>query len=152
MRPDRIVVGEIRSGEALDLIQAMTSGHGGCLSTVHASYPKDTINRLETLALMSDVELPLVALRAQLASAIDCIVQTSRLADGSRCITHVSEVLGLDPSGNYEIAHIFERHYDGRDANGNIISTLLATGNVPTCHHQIQNLGLQLPSSVMTPR
>ena len=96
MRPDRIVVGEIRGGEALDLVQAMTSGHGGCLTTVHATYPHDTLTRLETMSLMSDVELPLSALRVQLASAINIIVQTSRLADGSRKVTHVSEVRGYD--------------------------------------------------------
>ena len=84
MRPDRIVVGEIRSGEALDLVQAMTSGHGGCMATVHATYPTDTMNRLETMCLMSDIEIPLHALRAQISSAVDIIVQTSRLRDGSR--------------------------------------------------------------------
>ena len=99
MRPDRIVVGECRGGEALDLIQAMTSGHGGSLSTVHATYPHDTLHRLETLCLMTDVELPLSALRAQIASAVNMIVQTSRMNDGSRKITHVAECLGLDASG-----------------------------------------------------
>jgi pilus assembly protein CpaF len=92
MRPDRIVVGEIRGAEALDLVQAMTSGHGGCLATVHATYPTDTMNRLETMAMMSDVQMPLRAMRAQIASAIDFIVQTSRLRDGSRCVTHIAEV------------------------------------------------------------
>src|SRR5262249_27898093 len=87
LRPDRIVVGEIRSGEALDLIQAMTSGHGGCLSTLHATYPRDTLSRLETMAMMSDVDMPLTALRAQLASAVNFIVQIARLRDGSRKIT-----------------------------------------------------------------
>src|SRR5262249_23697594 len=102
MRPDRIVVGEIRGGEALDLIQAMTSGHGGCLTTLHATYPRDTLARLETMAMMSDVDMPLHALRVQLASAVNLIVQVARLQDGSRKITHVTEALGLDlTSGTY---------------------------------------------------
>jgi pilus assembly protein CpaF len=101
MRPDRIVIGELRGGEALELIQAMTSGHGGCLSTIHASHPQDAMRRLETLALMSDVQLPLLALRAQIASAIDVIVQTSRLANGRRGVTHIAEVCPLDEQGQY---------------------------------------------------
>src|ERR1044071_4593868 len=96
MRPDRIVVGEIRSGEALDLIQAMTSGHGGCMSTLHATYPRDTLSRLETMAMMSDVDMPLAALQSQLASGVNILVQVSRLSDGSRKITHVRGVLGFD--------------------------------------------------------
>ena len=96
LRPDRIVVGEIRSGEALDLIQAMTSGHGGCMSTLHATYPRDTTSRLETMAMMSDIDMPLTALRFQLASAVNIICQVSRLQDGSRKITHITEVLGFD--------------------------------------------------------
>jgi pilus assembly protein CpaF len=92
LRPDRIVLGEIRGGEALELIQAMTSGHCGCLSTVHATSPNDALARLETLALMSDVVLPLWALRAQIASAIDVIVQTVRAADGTRVVSEIVEV------------------------------------------------------------
>lgn len=109
MRPDRIVIGEIRGGEALDLIQAMTSGHRGCLSTVHATLPADTLSRLETMALMSDVDVPLNVLRAQIASAIDTIVQVSRCPDGSRCVTHVSAVLGYDRQNGYRIDPLFER-------------------------------------------
>ena len=109
MRPDRIVIGEIRGGEALDLIQAMTSGHRGCLSTVHATLPFDTLSRLETMALMSDVDVPLNVLRGQIASAIDTIVQVSRCADGSRCVTHVTEVLGYNQQSGYRINHLFER-------------------------------------------
>ncbi len=109
MRPDRIVIGEIRGGEALDLIQAMTSGHRGCLSTVHATLPIDTLNRLETMALMGDVAVPIDLLRAQIASAVDTIVQVSRLSDGSRRVTHVSEVRGYDRDTGYRLTHVFER-------------------------------------------
>jgi len=109
MRPDRIVIGEIRGGEALDLIQAMTSGHRGCLSTVHATLPIDTLSRLETMALMSDVAVPINLLRTQIISAIDTIVQVSRRSDGLRCVTHVSEVQGYDRENGYRVNHLFER-------------------------------------------
>ncbi len=148
MRPDRIVVGEIRSGEALELIQAMTSGHGGCLSTVHATYPIDTVNRLETMAMMSDVEIPLQAMRAQIASAIDMIVQTTRLLDGSRCVTHITEVLGYDPAEGYQLGDVFIRRYHGRDADGKVLSDFVPTGRIPRCVEMISALGLELPASM----
>ncbi len=107
MRPDRIVVGEVRRGEALDMIQAMTSGHHGSMTTLHASSPADTCYRLETMALMADVGIPLFALRRQVASAIDLIVQTARLATGRRLITHISEVEFGDKSDNYQVTDIF---------------------------------------------
>ena len=108
MRPDRIVIGECRGGEALDLIQAMTSGHGGSMSTLHANNGRDALSRLETLALMSGVELPLSALRAQISSAIEVIVQTSRLANGRRMVTEISEVSQLNINGSYTVRPIFE--------------------------------------------
>lgn len=148
MRPDRIVVGEIRGAEALDLVQAMTSGHGGCMATVHATYPTDTMNRLETMAMMSDVQMPLRALRAQVASAIDFIVQTSRLRDGSRCVTHIAEVLGYDPDGGYDIRNVFERQYQGQTAEGKILSDFVATGYVPKATEVIQGHGYDLPAAI----
>jgi len=148
MRPDRIVVGEIRGGEALDLVQAMTSGHGGCLSTVHATYPIDTLNRLETMALMSDVELPLRALRVQIASAIDWIVQTARQRDGSRCVTHVTEVQGYEPERGFILGDVFHRQFEGIDEYGRVRSRLLPTGNVPQCAEVLRGMGLEVPRSV----
>lgn len=145
MRPDRIVIGEIRGGEALDLVQAMTSGHGGCLSTVHATYPIDALNRLETMALMSDVQLPLFALRAQIASAVDIIVQTARLRDGSRHVTHISEVVGCDANGGYEICDLFLHVRGDGSQGGSAGSRLVATGNQPTCHPFLQST--RLPQS-----
>lgn len=149
LRPDRIVVGEIRSGEALDLIQAMTSGHGGCMSTLHATYPRDTMSRLETMAMMSDIEMPLSALRIQLASAVNIICQVSRLQDGSRKITHITEVLGYDAqSGQYQMQDIFVREYQGFDPKGMIISQIVPTGIIPRCQPQLQEHGVDLPACV----
>jgi pilus assembly protein CpaF len=147
MRPDRIVLGEIRSGEALDLVQAMTSGHGGCLTTVHATYPIDTMNRLETMALMGGVELPLVALRAQLASAVDIIVQTARLRDGKRGVTHITEVCGVDPTHGYRLKDLFVALPE-RSGDGSLSLTLEPTGVLPDCHPLLQSHGFQLPPAV----
>ena len=107
LRPDRIIIGEVRGGEALDMIQAMTSGHGGSMGTLHANSPIDALNRLETLALMSKVELPLHALRAQISSAIDVVVQTSRQIGGRRMVTQISEVLPLGGTDNYQLRNMF---------------------------------------------
>lgn len=148
MRPDRIVVGEIRSGEAIDLVQAMTSGHGGCMATVHATYPSDTMNRLETMCLMSDIEIPLSALRAQIASAVDIIVQTSRLRDGSRCVTHIAEVQGYTPEGGYQLENVFVRRYHGEDEKGRVLSTFEPTGFIPKCVETLRGHGLEIPQII----
>lgn len=149
LRPDRIVVGEIRGGEALDLIQAMTSGHGGCMATLHATYPRDTVTRLETMAMMSDIDMPLQALRIQLASAINIICQVSRLQDGSRKITHVTEVLGYDGERNqYQMQDLFVRRYHGFDDQGMIISDIVPTGVLPRALPQLHEHGVDLPPSV----
>lgn len=146
LRPDRIVVGEIRSGEALDLIQAMTSGHGGCMSTLHATYPRDTVSRLETMAMMSDVDMPLQALRIQVGSAVNIVCQVSRLHDGSRKITHITEMLGYDVENNqYQLQDIFTRRYHGFDEHGMIISDLAPTGILPRCLPQLHEHGVDLP-------
>ena len=149
LRPDRIVVGECRGGEALDLIQAMTSGHGGSLSTVHATYPHDTLHRLETLCLMSDVELPLSAMRAQIASAVNVIVQTSRMNDGSRKITHVAECLGLDEHGHYQLRMLFEFKQTGVDPKtAKVLGAIHPTGELPTFVDEIESRGLALPEEM----
>jgi pilus assembly protein CpaF len=108
MRPDRIVIGEIRGGEALDLVQAMTSGHRGCLATVHGTLPVDTLARIETMALMSDLPIPTSVIRDQIASAIDIVVQVSRAEDGRRRVSHITEVLGIDDRGAYRLRSLFE--------------------------------------------
>jgi pilus assembly protein CpaF len=148
MRPDRLVLGEIRGGEALDLIQAMTSGHGGCLATVHATYPIDTMNRLETLALMGGVELPLFALRAQLASAVDIIVQTARLRGGRRMVTHITEVCGVDPTHGYRLKDIFSSLPRRPGPSGATEQELEPTGVLPDCLGLLQAHGLDLPKGV----
>jgi pilus assembly protein CpaF len=132
MRPDRIIVGECRGGEALDMIQAMTSGHSGSLSTCHANTPRDALNRLETMALMSGVEIPLFALRAQVASAIDLIVQINRFHDGSRRLTHITEVLGLGEDGGYQVRDLFRFKPRRESAGETIEGELLWTGIAPT--------------------
>jgi len=107
MRPDRIIVGEVRGGEALDLIQALTSGHGGSMSTMHADTPMDALNRLETMALMSDVAIPLNALRTQIASSIDIIIEMARFRDASRRVVQVTEVLPVDEEYRYQLSDVF---------------------------------------------
>lgn len=107
LRPDRIIIGEVRGGEALDMIQAMTSGHGGSMGTLHANNPADALNRLETMALMSKVELPLHALRAQVSSAIDVVVQTNRHIGGQRMVCQISEIDPVSTDGRYQLRDIF---------------------------------------------
>ncbi len=107
LRPDRIIIGEVRGGEALDMIQAMTSGQGGSMGTLHANHPVDALNRLETMALMSEIELPLHALRAQISSAIDVLVQMNRFVGGRRLVTHIAEVDTLGDDGRYQIRDVF---------------------------------------------
>jgi len=132
MRPDRIVVGEVRRGEALDLIQSMISGHSGSLTTVHANTPRDAATRLETLCLMSDVSLPVYVARTQVASAIHLVVQIGRFADGSRKITTISECHGLDKDDHYIFSDIYTSHYHGLDENGRVQVELRRTGNLPS--------------------
>ncbi len=149
MRPDRIIIGEIRGGEALDIVQAMVSGHGGCLGTLHATYPRDTLTRLETMAMMSDVELPLAALRLQIASGVNVIVQVARSAGGSRHVTHITEVVEFDlASGRYVLNDVFVREYGALGDDGNVESRLLPTGVIPTFIPTLRAHGVDLPDAV----
>ncbi len=149
MRPDRIVIGEIRGGEALDIVQAMVSGHGGCLGTLHATYPRDTLTRLETMAMMSDVELPLAALRLQIASGVNVIVQVSRSSDGSRRVTHITEVASFDTtSGRYELHDIFRREHGGAQAQGGAAAELRPTGHLPTFLPHLRDHSKDVPKSI----
>ena len=143
MRPDRIVVGEVRRGEALDLIQSMISGHAGSLTTVHATTARDAAIRLETLSLMSDVSLPAHVARVQVASAVQIVVQIVRFADGSRKIRAISECLGLTPEGNYSFQDLYQFRADGVDSNGRIQGTLVPTGAKPTFSADLTELDLK---------
>jgi pilus assembly protein CpaF len=150
MRPDRVIVGEIRGGEALDIVQAMTSGHGGCMGTLHASYPRDTLTRLETMAMMSDIEMPLSALRSQIGSGVELIVQVSRLQDGSRKVTHITEVLGFDlETQKYLLSDLFVRKYQGSDESGRIVSELVPTGVMPRAMAKLAEHGESLPPAML---
>jgi len=145
MRPDRIVVGEVRGGEALDMLQAMNTGHDGSLSTVHANSPRDVLSRLETMVLMSGMELPIKAIREQIASAVDLIVHQARLRDGSRHITHVTEVQGME-GDVITLQDIFLFDFSkGRDHSGNFIGDLKATGIRPNFVHQLEEMGIEVP-------
>lgn len=144
MRPDRIIVGEVRSGEALDMIQSMLSGHAGSLTTVHATTPRDALTRLETLSLMSEVELPVYVARAQVSSAIHLIVQLARYSeDGSRKVTRITEALGMDASNQYQLRDLFVSNIQGRLPNGRLVADLQPTGQRPAFADEVREYGLE---------
>jgi pilus assembly protein CpaF len=147
MRPDRIVVGECRGGEALDMLQAMNTGHDGSLTTVHSNSARDTLNRIETMVLMAGMELPLRAIRQQIASAIDLIVHQSRLRDGSRKVVQAAEVVGME-GDTIVMQDIFRFEQTGIDENGKILGELLPTGLRPRINDRIIDAGIHLPPSV----
>jgi pilus assembly protein CpaF len=149
MRPDRIIVGECRGGEALDMLQAMNTGHDGSLTTVHANSPRDVISRLETMVLMSGMELPSRAIREQIASAVDIIIHESRLSDGSRKVTSITEVTGLEGS-QIVMQEIFAFKQTGVDENGKIIGAMKPTGGVPTWIDQLKSRGIELDMGMFT--
>ena len=142
MRPDRIIVGEIRGGEALDLLQAMNTGHSGSMATVHASSPAQALTRLETLALFSGLEIPMKALRDQVSSAIDVVIQASRLPDHSRKVTHISEVRPLDQSGNYVVSDVFRFEHKGTE-NGRIVGEHQRTDSRPEMLDEMRIAGMK---------
>ena len=142
MRPDRIIVGEVRSEETLDMLQAMNTGHDGSLTTTHANSPRDTVARLETMVLMSGMELPLRAIRDQISSAIDIIVQQSRLRDGTRKITSITEIIGME-GDIVSMQDIFVYETDGTvDASGKFVGKFHATGVRPNCLDKIKGNGV----------
>jgi len=146
MRPERIIIGECRGGEALDMLQAMNTGHDGSLTTIHANTPRDTLSRLETLVLMAGMDLPLTVVRKQIVSAIDLIVQQARLRDGSRKITHVTEVQGLE--GNTVVMqHIFRFEEQGEEG-GKVIGRLKPVGIRPNFTDRLATHGFNLPPSM----
>ena len=150
MRPDRIIVGECRGGEALDMLQAMNTGHDGSLTTVHANSPRDVISRLETMVLMSGMELPSRAIREQIASAVDIIIHESRLSDGSRKVTAITEVTGLE--GNQIVMQdIFAFNQQGVGSDGKIIGEFKPTGAMPTWFDQLAGRGIKCDPRMFDP-
>ena len=150
MRPDRIIVGECRGGEALDMLQAMNTGHDGSLTTVHANSPRDVISRLETMVLMSGMELPSRAIREQVASALDLIVHESRLSDGSRKVTAISEIVGIE-GAQVVMQDIFEFHQTGIGEGGKVLGRFRATGAVPTFLEELKARGMELDPTIFQP-
>ena len=147
MRPDRIVIGEVRGGEALDMLQAMNTGHDGSLATGHSNSPRDMISRLETMVLLAGVDLPVRAIREQIAGAIDVIIQQSRLKDGSRKIVKITEVQGLE-GDVIVLQDIFTFKQEGVNSNGKIIGKLIPTGVRPKFYERLESSGLHIPPSV----
>ncbi len=148
MRPDRIVVGEVRGGETLDMLQAMNTGHDGSLSTVHANSPRDAIARLETLVLMAGMELPLRAIREQIASAVDVIVQLERLRDGSRRVTAVTEVVGMEGQiVTMQDVYVFD-YEAGQDHTGRFLGVPIPTGVRPKFMERLEDHGIELPAGM----
>ncbi len=148
MRPDRIVIGEVRDGAALDMLQAMNTGHDGSITTIHANSPRDALSRLETMVLMAGVELPVRAIRDQVASALDLVVQQARMRDGSRRIVAISEVSGLE-GDVITLQDLFTFDYSaGRDNTGRFRGGLVSTGLRPKFATTLHDQGIDLPSSI----
>ena len=149
MRPDRIIVGECRGGEALDMLQAMNTGHDGSLTTAHANSPRDCLARLEVMTLMSGLDIPLQAIREQIASAVGLIVQQTRFSCGTRKVTHIAEVTGME--GNIiQLQDIFRFEQDGFDAAGKVRGQFLATGHVPDFYRDLARRGLEVDMSIFS--
>jgi len=140
MRPDRIIVGEIRGGEALDMLQAMNTGHDGSMTTIHSNSPRDTLSRLETVTLMAGVELPVLAIRKQIASALDLIVYLTRFPDGTRKVTQIAEVAGME-SEVITLTDIFRFQQDGTDQDGRPLGKFMPTGLRPMFTPKLEAMG-----------
>ena len=149
MRPDRIVVGEVRGGEALDMLQAMNTGHDGSLTTAHANSPRDILSRLETMVLMAGMDLPVKAIRDQIASAIDLIVYQQRFKDGSRKITAITEVAGME-GDVITLQDLFVFNEQGIGEEGKVTGSFTATGVIPRCLPRLQTAGIHVPRDIFT--
>jgi len=147
MRPDRIVVGECRGGEALDMLQAMNTGHDGSLTTAHANTPRDLISRLEVMVMMSGMDLPIQAIREQVASAVDLVVQQTRFPDGSRKVVNISEITGVE-NGVVQMQDIFRFEQSGFDARGKVLGEFRPTGRVPEFYEELRSRGVAVDMSI----
>ena len=149
MRPDRIVIGEVRGGEALDMLQAMNTGHNGSLTTCHANNPRDTLSRLETMVLMAGMDLPVRAIREQIASAINLIIHQSRLQDGSRRITHITEVGGME-SDVIILQDLYTFKQTGVEQDGTVKGSFQSNGIPPKFINRLEASGIKLPAEIFS--
>src|SRR5207253_3215766 len=147
MRPDRIIVGEVRGGEALDMLQAMNTGHDGSLTTIHANSPRDASARMETMALMANLNLPEKAVRRQIASAVAIVIQVARMNDGTRRVTHLSEITGMEEETvSMQDVFVFEKH--GISPEGRVLGSFSATGIRPKFADRLVASGIAVPATL----
>jgi pilus assembly protein CpaF len=151
MRPERIIIGECRGAESLDMLQAMNTGHEGSMTTLHANTPRDALARLETMIMMAGFELPLKAMRTQIASAVDLIVQVSRLQGGVRRITYITEVVGMEQD-TVVTQDIYQFQKEGVDENSRTYGKFIASGIRPTFMPRLEAAGVRLPASAFRQR
>ncbi|MEM9185865.1 MAG: CpaF family protein [Planctomycetota bacterium] len=151
MRPDRIIIGECRGGETLDMLQAMNTGHDGSLTTCHANTPRDAIARLETMIMMAGFEMPIKAMRTQISSAVNLIVQANRLQGGPRKVTHITEILGMEQD-TIVMQDIFKWVQTGVDGNGRAVGEFVSTGIRPSFMDRLEQAGVRLPGSTFRER
>jgi pilus assembly protein CpaF len=151
MRPDRIIIGETRGPESLDMLQAMNTGHEGSMTTIHANTARDALSRLEVTVSMSGFEIPMRALRQQIASALQIVIQTSRLKGGRRRVVNVSEITGMEGE-QIQMHDLFNYEQTGVDANGNAVGHFMSTGIRPRCHERIEHHGMRLPPELFMNR
>ena len=151
MRPERIIIGECRGAEALDMLQAMNTGHEGSLTTAHANSPRDCISRLETMIMMAGFEMPIKAMRTQIASAVDLVIQANRLQGGPRKVTHITEIVGMEDE-TIVTQDIFKFVQDGVDQNSRATGRFVCTGIRPKCMDRLEAAGVRLPASVFRER
>jgi pilus assembly protein CpaF len=149
MRPERIIVGEVRGAEALDMLQAMNTGHDGSLTTIHANSPRDALSRIETMVSMTGITFPIKALRAQMASAINVVVQVTRDEDGRRRLVSLQEINGMEGEV-VTMSEIFTFERTGVDAQGNVQGELRPTGVVPAFQRRLARRGIDLPASLFS--
>jgi pilus assembly protein CpaF len=150
MRPDRIVIGECRGAETLDMLQAMNTGHDGSLTTVHANSPKDVISRLDSMVLMSNIDLPVRAIREMVASAVHLVIHTARLSDGSRKVLSISELIDLTPEGEIVFQELFVFRQTGVAPDGTVLGEFVATGRSPTFLKELRVKGIEIDEGMFT--
>jgi pilus assembly protein CpaF len=150
MRPERIIVGEVRGGEALDMLQAMNTGHDGSLTTIHANTPRDALGRIENMVSMTGISFPINALRSQIASAINIVIQVARMEDGARKLTSVQEINGME-GDIITMSELFTFQREGMSEDGKVLGSLRATGIIPAFHKNLSHRGIDLPVEVFEP-